>query len=61
MLVRIFTTSKEISKFRCLFGRQACLVTNRVALHPEADVMVRNHVIPANAGIYTLFCGKEAH
>ena len=37
MLVRIFTTSKEISKFRCLFGRQACVVTNRVALHPEAD------------------------
>ena len=24
MLVRIFTTNKEIPEFRCLFGRQGC-------------------------------------
>jgi len=36
--VLIFTTIKEIPEFRCLVGRQACLLTNRAALHPpEAD------------------------
>ena len=47
MLVLIFTTNKEIPEFRCASS----------GMTP----MVRNHVIPANAGIYTLFCGKEAY
>ena len=34
----IFTTIKEIPEFPYLVGRQACLLTNRAALHPpKAD------------------------
>ena len=70
MVVRIFATSKEIPAFPCLVGRQACLVTNRAALHPpkaDADGQNPRHSCePVQtevlyAGIYTLFCGKEAH
>ena len=68
MLVRIFATNKEIPEFPCLVGRQACLLTNRAALHPEADAdgqKPRHSCEPVQtevsyAGIYTLFCGKEA-
>ncbi len=70
MLVRIFTTNKEITEFPCLFGRQACLLTNRATLHPPKadndDQKLRHSCEPVQtevsyAGIYTLFCGKEAH
>ena len=44
----IFTTIKEIPEFPYLVGRQACLLTNRAALHPpKADAGgQRDLVIP---------------
>ncbi len=56
VLVRIFTTKKEIPEFPYLVVRQGFASSGQ-----RRTLMVRNHVIPANAGIYALFCGKEAH
>ena len=68
MLARKDTTSKEIPEFCCLFGRQACLLTNRAALHtPKADAAARRprhscepvQTEVSYTGIYNVVCGKQ--